>query len=87
MNYAPLNDDQLDQYIAGGATTVSDRNDAIAERAHRQAIQIRKQVDLLVSEQPKLKQSVDRLHHIDIAILIVGTIAAVAGVILLFLKH
>jgi len=44
-------------------------------------------VDTLVSGQSALKQSVDRLHGIDIAILIVGTIAAISGVILLFLKR
>jgi adenylosuccinate lyase len=47
----------------------------------------RRQMDGLASKQAELGQSVDRLHHarcVDIAILIVGTIAAIATVILLF---
>ena len=64
-------------------------NQALAR--HQAAIaeqqRLRSAVDLLTTGQSVLKGSVDRLHRarcVDIAILIVGTIAAIATVILLF---
>ena len=47
----------------------------------------RRQMDAMAEKQDDLNLSVDRLHHarcVDIAILIVGAISAIAGVILLF---
>jgi len=53
------------------------------ERQHRELCH---RVDSLADGQADLKRSIERLHCVDIAILIVGSIAAIAAVILLFLK-
>jgi hypothetical protein len=86
-DYSQKDDQWLDQYIAGGANTVSDRNDAIFERERRQALRVQQRIDLLVSEQAKLKHSVDELakpHWLIWATFVAGAVAAIAAVILLF---
>jgi hypothetical protein len=82
MDFRPFSPEKLDQYIASGITP-TERAAAVAEREKRQAVGLRERIDLLVSEQAKMKVSVDRIHCIDVWILIAGAIAALAGVILL----
>jgi ABC-type bacteriocin/lantibiotic exporter with double-glycine peptidase domain len=62
--------------------SIKEHQELIAEQQR-----LKGSVDALVSSQSVLKDSVDRIHCVDIAILIVGSIAAISGVILLFLKH
>jgi|ERR1035438_2357751 Flp pilus assembly protein TadB len=46
----------------------------------------RRNLDDLLSKQAELRQSVDRLHRVDLWILVVGIVAALAGVVLLVLE-
>jgi len=63
------------------------RHESVVGDRERQHRQIRVWVDDVLSAQTELRRSIDRIHRIDLAILIVGAIAAIAAVILLFLKR
>jgi hypothetical protein len=88
-DFRTWDDAKLDEFIASGVGM--ERESAIAERTRRHLLRAEQKSDSrhqeLLSGQAVLKSSIDRLHHarcVDIAILIVGTIAAIATVILLF---
>ncbi len=62
------------------------RHESMIGDQERQHQEIRVRIDNVLSAQTGLQRSVDRIHRIDVAILIVGAVAAIAAVILLFLK-
>jgi len=61
--------------------SVQSHQDLIAEQQR-----LRSAVDGVASGQSEMKRTVDRIHRIDLWILIAGAIAALAGVILLVLE-
>jgi hypothetical protein len=61
--------------------SVQSHQDLIAEQQ-----QLRSVVDSMASGQSAMKKIVDRIHRIDVWILIAGAIAAFAGVILLVVE-
>ena len=63
------------------------RHESMIGDQERQHQEIRVRIDNVLSAQTGLQRSVDRIYRIDVAILIVGSVAAIAAVILLFLKR
>jgi len=63
------------------------RHESVIGDQERQHQEIRVRIDDVLSAQTRLQRSVDRIHRIDVAILIVGAVAAIAAVMLLFLKR
>jgi len=87
-DFRTWSDDQLDEFIGTGVG--AEREGAAAERTRRHLIQAERRSDerhqALLAEQQRLKAAIGGLHRVDVAILIVGLIAAIAGVLLLFLE-
>ena len=73
-----MNDEELrSAYLAHG------HDKRLQDEWHHR--QLRGRIDAIASEQMALKKTLGRIHRIDVWILVVGSIAAVASVILIVL--
>ena len=103
-DFRPFSDEKLDQWIASGShplsEAIAEREHRQTKKALQQSAQshqeliaeqqkLRSAVDSLTTGQSAMKRIIDKIHCIDVWILIAGAIAALSGVILLvrdFLK-